>query len=401
MRKSTLVLLTAAFVILAVNASVGPAAAADGSLNLSWTLLDNYLRPSDETTLILDVQNMTSWKIYNIDVSFVTKPDLTTTLSEFSLYVLPDMNHHSTSLKITAADNAASGIYYIEITAKYHVENLNADEEELRVWVPLAVVSEPLLKVEGLEYDLSVIEPGSDVTVSFDVKNYGDGIAKDLVVSLDQTSGFFTADLNEKYVGEVPVNGSRNISFNLTINQGLDVGSYTIPIMLVYKDETRREVLSGMEYAGIKVYGNINLITTLNSQDSVASGTSGEMEIKIANAGTMEVEFLQLNILETSVLVDIIPSNIYIGSLKSDDYDTERISFKVGESVASGVYPISLQLDYKDPFGQEFTETKTVDLRVLSAGELGDNVGLPVWQMVLVLAVAALIVYYVLRKRRK
>ena len=401
MRKSTLIVLSSALIILAVLAGAKQTSADDGSLNVSWTLLDNFVRPGGQTTLILAVQNATASTIYDIDLTFGTGSELTTTPSEFSLNSISALTYQSTSLKIAASENAPSGTSYIEITAKYHVGDIRSDEKELKVWVPVVVRSVPLLKIEGLGYNPVTIEPGSDVVISFDVKNYGDGPAKDLVVSLDQTAGFFNTDLSEKYVGDVPVNGSSRISFNMTINQGLSVGSYSVPILLVYKDETKREILSSREYAGIKVYGNVNLITTLNSQDMVASGTNGNMEIKIANAGTMEVQFLQLNILDSQYLEEIVPNSIYIGSLKSDTYDTERISFKVSADVSQGVYPVSFELVYQDPFGKEFTETKTVDLNVLSREELGNNVGIPIWQIVLIIAIAALVVYYFMRKRRK
>ncbi len=401
MRKYVLLLATSAVIVLAALACVGQASAAADSLNVSGTFLDDYIRPGGKTTLVVDLQNPTSSKIYDIDLSFSSAQGITVTPAEHTVDNIVSMANQSVALEVSASESTPAGTYYFEITAKYHIGGRNEKENELTVWIPIVVRSAPLLKVEGLGYDADVIEPGSDVTVSFDVKNYGDGLAKDVVVSLDQTAGFFNTDLNEKYVGDVAVNGSSSISFNLTINQDLSVGSYTIPIMLSYKDGERKEAFSEIEYAGIKVYGNINLITTLDSQDAVVGGSSGEMEIKIANAGTMEVQFLQLNVLESSVLEDLVPSSIYIGSLKSDDYDTERISFTVSENIPSGTYPVSLQLAYKDPFGSEFTETKTVDLRVLSTGALGGNFELPVWQVALVVVAAALIVYYVLRKRRK
>jgi len=401
MRKNTLLLASSAVIILAALACASQTSAATDSFNVSGTLLDDYIRPGGETTLVLDLQNSTPSKIYYIDLSFSTGQGITVTPSEYSIDNIASMTSQSVALKISASENAPAGTIYFEITAKYRVGGYNEKENELTVWIPIVVRSAPFLKVEGVEYDVSPIEPGSDVTISFDVRNYGDGLAKDLIVSLDQTAGFFNTDLSEKYVGNVPVSGSSTISFNLAINQDLSIGSYTIPIMLSYKDEARKETFSGTEYAGIKVYGNINLITTLDSQDDVASGKGGEMEIKIANAGTMEVQFLQLNVLETSVLEDVIPSSIYIGSLKSDDYDTERIAFKVSENIPSGTYPISLQLVYKDPFGKEFTESKTIDLKVLPVGGLGNGFELPLWQIALIVAAAVLIVCYALRKRRK
>ena len=401
MKKSIFAVLSSALIVLVVLACARQVTAQDVSLNISWTQLDNYVRPGGETTMIISVQNTTTSTIYDIDLSFNPSSGITVTPSNFSINSISTMCYQSTSLKIVASENASSGTSYIEITAKYHVGSSSSEEKELKVWVPVVVRSVPLLKIEGLEYNPTTIGPGSDVTISFDIKNYGDGPAKDLVVSLDQTTGFFNADLSDKYVGDVPVNGSSSVSFNLTINQTLDVGSYSIPILLVYKDETRKEILSSREYAGIKVYGNINLITTLNSQDPVASGTSGQMEIKIANAGTMKVQFLRLIVLDSQFLEEVFPNNIYIGSLSSDDYDTERISFKVRDGVSKGIYPINFELVYQDIFGEQFTETKTVNLNVLSSGELGNRFEIPVWGMALIIVVAAMIAYYFLRKRRK
>jgi len=401
MSKTTLLIISSALIVLTMLSCAQQASASDGSLNLSWALLDNFVRPGGETTLIISIQNTTGATIYDVDLSFETGLGLTPAPSEFSLNNISAMTYQSTSFKIVAGENAPSGTSYLGITVRYHVGSIRAEEEELKVWVPVIVRSVPLLKVEKLEYDPATIKPGSEVVVSFEVRNYGDGPAKDLVVSLDQTAGLFSTDLSEKYVGDVPVNGSARISFNLSINQELNVGTYSIPILLTYLDETKKQVFSGRELAGLRVYGDINLITTLNTQDKVAGGTSGSMEIKIANAGTMEVQFLQLRVLDSTVIEDIAPVTIYIGSLKSDDYDIEKISFRVSGNVSRGSYPINLELVYRDPFGKEFTETKAVYLNVLSKEEIGNNVGIPAWLLAVITLLAVIVLYYFLRKRRK
>ncbi|MEM2890366.1 MAG: hypothetical protein QW358_03370 [Candidatus Hadarchaeum sp.] len=401
MKRALLTLTVSALVALVLIGGAGSASAADGSLNLGWSLLDNYIRPGGETTLIISIQNATTSKIYHVEISFKTGDELSLDPSDFYLYSLSPMTSQLTSFKVKASEKAPPKVTYVEITAKYHVGSVSAEENELKIWVPVIIRSAPLLKIEKITFDKDPVSPGSAVTVSLEVKNHGDGPAKDLIVSLDQTAGTFVSDLNEKYVGDVPVNGSANISFRLNINQNLGAGVYSIPILLSYLDETKTQIFTGREFAGLRIYGSINLITTLNSQDMVAAGTSGSMEIKIANAGTMEAQFLQLNFIGSSILEDVSPTSIYIGRLKSDDYDTEKISFRVSGNAAKGVYPVELELVYQDPFGKEFTEAKTVYLTVLSKEDLNKNVEIPLWQLAIVALIIVIIVYSFWRKRRK
>ncbi|MGC8816726.1 MAG: COG1361 S-layer family protein [Candidatus Hadarchaeum sp.] len=399
--KKALALLASALVILTIIGCAGTASATDGSLNLGWSLLDNYLRPGGETTLVLSIQNATPVKIYHVELSFKTGEELSLDPADFYLYSISPMSSQLTSFKIKASENATPRVAYVEITAKYRVGSVSADENELKIWVPVVIRSAPLLKVEKVEYDQDPISPGSTVTVSFEVRNYGDGPAKDLVVSLDQSAGTFVTDLSEKYAGEVAVGGSARLSFRLSINQNLSAGVYSIPILLSYWDETKSQPFSSREFAGMRVYGNINLITTLNAQDKVAAGSSGSMEIKIANAGTMEVQFLQLNVRGSSIFDEITPQSIYIGRLKSDDYDTERIYFKIGKDVAKGTYPVDLELVYQDPFGKQFTEAKTVYLNVLAKEDLNKPFEVPAWQLAIIALVIVIVIYYLWRKRRK
>ncbi|MGQ9788349.1 MAG: COG1361 S-layer family protein [Candidatus Hadarchaeaceae archaeon] len=401
MKKMFLMLTVSTLVLLIMMGCAGTALAAEGSLNLGWSLFDNYIRPGGETTLIISIQNATTSKIYHLEIKPKTEDGLSLDPPDFYLYSISPMTSQLTSFKIKTSENSHSKTYHLEITAKYRVGSVSGSENELKIWVPVVIRSIPILKVEKIDYDQDPISPGSNVVISFEIRNYGDGPARDLVISLDQSAGNLISDLNEKYVGDVPVKGSAKVSFRISVNQSLSAGVYMIPILLSYWDETRTQAFTGREFAGLRVYGNINLITTLNSQDKVAAGSNGTMEIKIANAGTMEVQFLQLNVLGSSIFDDISPTRIYIGRLKSDDYDTEKISFHVRENVAKGTYPVELELVYQDPFGKSFTEAKTVYLTLLSKEDLNKNFEIPAWQSAIITMVIAVFIYYLWKKRRK
>lgn len=399
MKKIVIISLLVALATFALVSSVQFASAAEeGSLNLSWRQLDNFLRPGGETTLFLTIENPTLSSIPDINLKFLAGPHLEVSMTELSLSSIAARTTQSTSLGILANENAPSTTSYIEINVTYY--SGSKDEKKLTIRVPVVIRTIPLLQVEGIEYDPNVIEPGSNVAISFNIKNYGDGPAKNVVVSLDQTSGLFTTGLSEKYIGEVPVNGVAKVSFLLTINQNLNAGTYSFPILLTYQDETRSEVFSGRKLAGLAVYGKFDFIVTLESQDVLASGLKGNVEIKVANAGTLDAQFLQLRFLGSSVWAEISPELVYIGRLRSDDYYTEKISLKVSENVSKGFYPLSLELIYQDPFGKKFSEIKTVRLEVVSQSELATKFEYPIWGIGLAVFIVILVIYF-LNKRRK
>jgi len=400
-KRSLFIPLVLALVVSASFASVPRATAAEASLNVTWRTLDNYLRPGNETVLFLSIENPSAYRIYDVGFRFDVGANLSVSPVNFSFNSIAPVSVQSTSVKITASDNAASGTSYVQVTAAYHVDSRSADEKLLTIWVPVVLRAVPLLQISGIQFDSSTIQPGSKVTVSFDVKNYGDGLAKDAVVSLDQAVGFFTSDVSDKYIGDVAVNASSKVSFSLIINQNSSAGSYSIPVSLTYADKARREIYSKREFVGLNVYGNLGLILTLDSQDLVAAGMNGTMEIKVANGGTLEAQFLQLRVLSSPALAEVMPDYIYVGKLKSDDYDTEKITFKVNDTAAKGVYPVSFQLTYQDSFGKQFSETKTVQLSVLSKEKVGSQYQPPFWLLAVFGVVIVLIIYYVLRKRRK
>jgi len=398
MRRIGIISLVCVLIAFALFSSVQSASAEEGSLNISWRQLDNFLRPGGQTTLFLTIENPTMSSIPDINLKFLAGPHLEVSMTDLSLSSIAARTMQSTSVGISAMENAPSTTSYIEINVTYY--SGSKDEKKLTVRVPVIIRTIPLLQLESIEYDPNVIEPGSEVTLSFDIKNYGDGPARNVVISLDQTSGLFTTGLSERYVGEVPVNGSARVSFLLTVNQNLNPGTYSFPILLTYQDETRSEIFSSRKLAGLTVYGKFDFIVTIESQETLASGLRGNVEVKIANGGTLDAQFLQIKVLGSQVWAEISPSFIYVGRLRSDDYYTEKISLKVSENVPKGFYPLSFELIYQDPFGKKFSEVKTVEVEVLSQSELTAKFEYPIWGVGLAVFLVIFIVY-LLNKRRK
>ncbi len=429
MNKTILATLMSALLVSAALAGIKPASASDGSLNISWTLLDNSLAPGAETTLLLTVTNPNAEFVYNVNLNFAPALGLTVTPSSFGINSISPNNSQYTSVRIIADENATIGSSYVELDASYQVGSTKATAQNITIWIPVNLNTSPDLVIEDLKYDKTVIQAGGSATISFNVKNYGNGPAKDVKVSMDSTASIFTVDLSEKYIAEtLPVNASAHASFSLRVQPSLSEGTYSFPITLNYKNDTGNQVYTVNKFASIDIYGNFNLLVT------VLSSSRGTVTIKIANAGTLEAIFLEVRILSSSSQIRAFqenqagvsqgnqpsgfqdnrfgaftnqvvasPNYIYVGNLQPNDYDTEDITFQFGENTRGNV-PVNFELIYQDLFGNKFAENKTVMITAFSATSFpsspssGNNT---LYFLIGAIVVVAIPTGYFLRRRRK
>jgi hypothetical protein len=212
------------------------------------------------------------------------------------------------------------------------------------------------------------MEPGKTATLSFDLKNEGLGNAKDITVSLPQTSNFIVSDSSgEFFINNLASLESKTLTFSITVSPDAIIGTTTIPVQLSYYDETRTNNYNDTKQIGTLITGKYNFIVTADSQDVLTTGTSGSITFKIANAGNEEADYLTVKAIPPNNF-DLSPTSIYIGNLKSDDYDSEKLTLNVGQ-VEPGNYPISLQFSYKDSFGRSYNEIYSVNAKVSSKAE--------------------------------
>jgi hypothetical protein len=87
------------------------------------------------------------------------------------------------------------------------------------------------------------------------------------------------------------------------------------------------------------------------------------------------------------------PGEVYIGNLKSDDYDTEKINLQIG-NVSTGIYKLGIELSYQDVFGQSYNEKREIPIVVSSPAERPD--GYFIFAIVIIIIIAFL---FRIRKR--
>jgi hypothetical protein len=222
-------------------------------------------------------------------------------------------------------------------------------------------------------------------------------------VILNQTTEKFIVELSpETFVDSIGPKEAMSVSFDIIVDPSIDIGTHTIPITLIYLDETKNTNYTAVKYIGLTISGKYNFIIT-PSQSIVAPGKKGNVDIQVSNAGTQEALYLNLRILPSDPIIEVTPSAVYIGNLKSDDYDTEKFSFKINDNADQGVYPLNLQLNYRDPYGKTYTEDFEVDMTVSSIKEFNSSKEgkLSPFTIIVVILIIAAVAYFVYKKIKK
>lgn len=340
---------------------------AQAPLIITWQVLDAKIRPGGETAIFLTLTNSGKVAIRNIEILISPGPYIIPSIRYMKIGGLEAGTSQQTSFSIKVDPKAISTTSYLTIKSTYYP---NSEQKETTVNVPITIRTLPILQIEDVKYNPALIEPGNNVQLSFTLVNKGDGSAKDVRVVLTQLKELFTTELEENFISEILPNQKVQVSFNLIINPYITTGVYLIPVSIFYFDETKMESHSSTKQIGLTISGKYNFIVILESQEILAPGGEGEAMIKVVNAGTQEAQFLTLKPLPSEQLIQISPSIAYIGNLKSNDYDTEKFTFKVDKKALPGIYPLKLEISYKDIYGKAYTEEHSIDIKIYSPEEV-------------------------------
>jgi len=396
MRHFILILTIFASFILIANPSI-----ATGSATLGYEVLDSSIRPGGETTVFLTLTNpSTTSSASNIKISISPGPYITPSTNYIEIGKLDISSSQQTSLTVKASNNAVSTISYIKVRLGYYV---GTTQYESDINVPITIKRIPILQVSETKYVPSVVEPGNKIAVNFNLRNDGDGSAKDVRIILNQSAGkFIVKSSPEVFVDSINAKEFAPVSFDVVVDPSIGIGTHTIPVTLIYMDEIRNTNYTSTKYLGLTVSGKYNFIIT-HTQAPVAPGKNGKVDIEVANAGTQEALYLTLRVLDSYPIIHVSPSSRYMGNLKSDDYSYEDFTFKIDGTTKPGTYPLNAQVNYMDPYGQNYNETFQIDIVVSSLKDYAKSTGdgLSKFNIIITILVVGAVAYIVYRKMRK
>jgi hypothetical protein len=263
-----------------------------------------------------------------------------------------------------------------------------------------------ILVLEKVVFNPEVIKPGEKATADITFKNIAEISLNKVRVILD-IGGAPIAPIgstNEKVIEKIDKNEEADVKFNIVGEPNAQSGIYKVGVAYIYYDALGN-AYSRNSTIGLIIGSDPDLLVGIDSTTIYQSGTTGEVTVKIVNKGVNEIKFLNVKLAESGSYRMISPSEVYVGNIDSDDYETADFKLALKDKGSNDVI-LPLKLEYRDANNKEYTQDIELKLTLYDtseAKELGlvQGNGKVGFVVVIVVVVAGLFIYLRWRRHRK
>ncbi len=271
----------------------------------------------------------------------------------------------------------------------------------------------------------SVVTPGDTFNLNIQVKNLADSVLNDVSIKMDMllstiTAGAATSTTKSEVLDSLPFapvksateQRIRNIqpgqvvtfTYSLIAYPDAEAKVYKVPVEVAYYDGLGNKY-SKDDVVGLIVESKPDLSALLEQTDITSSGQKGTVTVKIVNKGLTNVKFMDVKVVPTDQFELLSPSEVYIGNIDSDDYETADYDIYVKPGVTGDVaIPVTYQ--YMDANNNRYTDTANLTLKLYTQEEaeaIGvqkSNTTFIVIAIVVILVIGFLIIRAVRKRRR-
>lgn len=249
------------------------------------------------------------------------------------------------------------------------------------------------------------IEPGKTGVVSFNVENDHNFDVFDVSLILDLSGMIPIAPYQgsaEVFIGELNNGDDERVSFSVISSADAELGLYKIPVLISYVDEDGLAFVK-TDFISV-IIDSVPEIEVLLDEPNYFLGATSDVSISVINRGLANVKFLSVELLKSDFYDVISVNEIYIGDLDSDDFDNAEFKIKLNYPLPSKV-TVPVKLSYYDANNNLYREVFDLRADVYSMEE-AKQLGLVdspnySWIFIIVGLVILLIVYKIIKKKRK
>jgi len=264
-----------------------------------------------------------------------------------------------------------------------------------------------ILSVESSITEPEIIKPGDNAKLKLKLKNSADSIIQDIKVKLDLSSVPFATigSTNEKSFYQMGSKEETEIEFNLVAESDASSKVYKIPIDLRYSDYLGNNYVKNTSF-GVLVGASPELVAILESSDIYKAKSKGNIVFKFINKGLAKIKFLNVKIGNNNDFELLSPSEVYVGNIDSDDYETFESKIYLKDTKKERII-FPLALEYYDSNNKKYSEEVKLELKLFSekeAKEIGlskENKYVGVVITILIVVVGLLIYWFFLRRKDK
>ncbi|ABR46597.1 S-layer domain-like protein [Alkaliphilus metalliredigens QYMF] len=281
---------------------------------------------------------------------------------------------------IVADDNLEDGTYVLDLIMKYKDEYNKAYEGESKVRIPVVASSsvETSFSLEKLNYPETAIEPHTDFTISFDLKNTGAEDAQKVKVSIDGGEGILPKSMPIKNIGNLVAGKQQPVEFTLFAKEGIEDKNYPIQITVEYETDSGRtkEMKSFEQYVGVFVKdkktsaGAPKIIVDQYDYDGeyVKAGEPFDLTVSFLNTNHEKtVKNIRVSISSTGdVFAPVTGSNsFFISEITSQGSTMKNISLRPKVDAEYDTHNLFIDIEYEDDQGEAYSVKEMVGIPVV------------------------------------
>lgn len=226
------------------------------------------------------------------------------------------------------------------------------------------------LRIDSVSMNPESIAPGETSKIDIVIKNNGENEIDDLTISLDFTN-LPLAPYNsgsDFSIDTIESGKSKTTEFDVIALNTAKSGIYKIPVNIAYTEDSQAKTKPSV----ISIMVNSEPIIDVNAEDGLLlKNQENKISLKIINKGLADVKFLEIKAGTSTYYNLLSQSNIYIGDVDSNDFQTADFSLFFKDTVSNTInFPITIL--YKDITNREYSQNLVIPLKVYSQQQAQD-----------------------------
>jgi|GEM_PF-2596601 len=288
---------------------------------------------------------------------------------------------------------ALPGKHEIPYSAKFYDEAGASYEKKGAIEVFIQSRGDANINFAGVSTEPSRIYKDTDLSLDLTLENVGYQKAKAVKLSIALPEGINGE--NTAFLGTIEKGASAKTTLDLKAEKDVKTGEHEINALVEYIDEQGREI---KEEKTFKLFvlerGEVNLeiAGVATSLTKITPGSDFTLSVQIENIGKQDAKSVKLVLKPPKEITGKFTS--FLGKIDKDDSSTGIFDLHVEKDAAPGLKKIPVDIHYTDETGKEGMEEKDIEIFV-SEPERRNSL------VYAAAAIAAVILLYLFRKRRK
>lgn len=300
-----------------------------------------------------------------------------------------------TSFKIKVSEDAKIGTYPLKFKLEY---KNNREElfsrEEITYFKVTSEKLKPILTISNIKNNLEKIKAGDIFELSFDLKNIGGSMAKNVELSLDgfNQDSLIPVDSNDyKYIGTIDSNQLISPSFSILASEEITSKNNMLTVNVKYLNHLDEEqtLTKDIYIMGVDIGDNVSKEDEEKSARPkmiISSYGLDPMEVVAGDIFTFNFTFkntskdkkirnLKITISsdDGAFIITRGSNTFYIEEMERGSVLTRSIELKAKQDLASNSYKVNVAFDYEDFNGNEYSAIETLNIPVTEYSKLVIN----------------------------